>query len=499
MISINFVRRAAFLLGAVLLFGSPVVAVQQSDQPTTVLPLSTKSAEVLRLVEEAWRWMDEWQSEKAIDALHKAIAIDPGFAMGHQLLAEISLDPAEQVTEQEKAFALRGHASPGEQLLIEWRQDASHQQLIPAITKMNDLLSQYPHDRWVVLLSTLWLMSQTQYARAAWVYEKSGLDSPGLMNNAAYVYATMRQFDKAFALMDKYVAALPLSPNPQDSYGELLRMAGRYQQSIEHYRKALDIDPQFYSSAFGTADTRSLMGDQASAREEYEIAFEKFPSLPELHRVMWRTREATTYVREGNFANADRAFQIIADYAHSKRLSQVEADTYRQMAIYQSNPKQSLAYLDKADAALKEGANSMPVLLQEEQAQVWRARVEAALRMGNKDMARTNLEQLAKLSDSSSDKVVEAAYHGAAGAQLFSEKKYDQAISHLEEDPNNPLSLKLLAAAYQKIGYSAGTKRTEETLDTYNDPTLEQALVVPAFRKCYEDPTCAGRTAAALH
>jgi len=498
MISVNFMRTAALLLGTVLLFGLPLVVGQQSGQPTAVLPLSTKSAEVLRLVQETWRWMDEWESEKAIDALHKALSIDPDFAMGHQLLAEISLDPAEQVAEQEKAFALREHASPPEQLLIEWRQDASHQRLIPAITKMNDLLSQYPHDRWVVLLSTLWLMSQAQYARSAWVYEKSGLDSPGLMNNAAYVYAHLRQFDKAFALMDKYVAALPLSPNPEDSYGELLRTAGRYQQSIEHYRKALEIDPQFYSSAFGIADTYSLMGDQTKARQEYKLAFQKFASLPELHRVMWQTREATTFVREGDFAGADRAFQAIADYAHSKHMSQIEADTYRQMAIYQQDLKRSLGYLDKADAALKEGANALPVLLQEEQAQVWRARVETALRVGNKDMVRTNLEQLAKLSDSSSDKIVEAAYHGTAGAQLFSEKKYDQAISHLEEDPNSPFSLKLLAAAYQKIGYSVGTKRTEETLDTFNDPTLEQALVVPAFRRCYEDATCAGRMAAGL-
>lgn len=499
MISVNFMRSAILVLGILLLFGSSSVMAQQSDQQTGVLPLTTKSAEVLRLFDETWRWMDEWQEEKAVDAVHKAIAVDPDFAMGHQVLAVISLDPAEQVAEQQKAFALREHASPGERLIIQWQQDASYQQLIPAITEMNDVLGQYPHDRWVVFLSTLWLKTQTQYARSAWVYEKSGLDSPGLMNNAAYDYTHLRQFDKAFALMDKYVAALPHSPNPQDSYGEILRMAGRYQQAIEHFRKALEIDPQFYSSAFGIADTRSLMGDQACAREEYEMAFQKFAALPELHRIMWRTREATTFVREGDFANADRAFHVIADYAHTRHMSQVEADTYRQMAMYQQNPKQGLVYLDKADAALKEGANALPALLQEEQAQVWRARVDIALRMANKEMAHTTLTQLAKLSDSSSDKVIEAAYHGATGADLFSEKKYDQAISHLEEDPNNPFSLKLLATAYQKIGYSAGIKRTEETLANFNDSTLEQALVVPAFRKCYEDPACAGRTAASLH
>ena len=82
-------------------------------------------------------------------------------------------------------------------------------------------------------------------------------------------------------------------------------------------------------------------------------------------------------------------------------------------------------------------------------------------------------------------------------AAAFSDHKYDQAISHLEEDPNNPLSLKLLATAYQKIGYTAGAKRTSETLENLNDPTLEQALVVPAFRKCGDAPSCNGNAKSA--
>ncbi len=104
------------------------------------------------------------------------------------------------------------------------------------------------------------------------------------MNNIGYNYAYTRQFDKAFTMMDKYVAALPNDSNPQDSYGEILRLAGRFNQSIEHYRASLVINPQFYSSQFGIADTYSLMGDQVRARQEYEIGFQKFP-LPELQQI----------------------------------------------------------------------------------------------------------------------------------------------------------------------------------------------------------------------
>jgi len=349
----------------------------------------------------------------------------------------------------------------------------------------------------MVWMSTWWLQTQAQYERSIAVYERSGLtDSPGLINNMGYNYASIRQFDKAFTMMDKYVAALPNDSNPQDSYAEILRMAGRFNQSIEHYRTSLVINSEFYSSQFGLADTYSLMGDQVRARKEYEIGFQKF-TLPELQQILWKTREAATYVRESDYDGAQHAFQAIADYSHSKQNSQAEADTYRQMAMCEQNPKQALVYLGRAEAATKDGKNALRIAITQELAQILRARVEVALKMGNKELAKSNLERLAAMSESSNDKLIELAYHGAAGTVLSSEHKYDQAISHLEEDTNNPLSLKLLAAAYQKIGYSAGAKRTTETLTNLNDPTLEQALVVPAFRKCSDTPSCNGNAKSA--
>jgi tetratricopeptide (TPR) repeat protein len=494
-------RTFAFFACASLLIGMAATAQEtapaQTNPLNAALPLTTKSPEAKRLVEEALTlYLDRVEQEQSIEILRKAVQIDPDFAMGHEFLAQISLDSAEQVGEQEKAFATRNHATNSEQLVIEWYQDAAEHKLIPAITKMNDVLNQYPHDKWVVWMTTWWLQNQAQYERSLAIYERSGItDSAGLINNMGYAYASIRQFDKAFAMMDKYVAALPNDSNPQDSYAEILRLAGRFNQSIEHYRTSLVINPEFYSSQFGLADTYSLMGDQVRARREYEIGFQKF-TLPELQQILWRTREAATYVREGDYDGAQHAFQAIADYAHTRQNSQAEADTYRQMAMCEQNPKQAMVYLGKAEAATQDGKNALRIAISQELAQVLRARVELALKMGNKDLGNSTLARLEKMSESADDKLIESAYHGAAGAVLFSQHKYDQAISHLEEDTSNPLSLKLLAAAYQKIGYSAGAKRTTETLTNLNDPTLEQALVVPAFRKCGEG-ACGGNTKSA--
>jgi tetratricopeptide (TPR) repeat protein len=456
------------------------------------LPLSAKSSKIRNLLDQAWILAsDQVEQGQAIDVMRKVVKIDPEFAMGHEILARISLDPAEQISEQQQAFANRGHANPSEQIVIDWFQNAADHKLIPAITNMNEVLHKYPHDRWLVFLSNSWLTAQTQYERAAAIYENSGInDSPGLINDAAYTYASMRQFSKAFALMDKYVALMPKDANPQDSYAEILRLAGHYTVAIDHYRAALTLNPRFYSSQFGIADTYLLMGDEVRARQEYEAAFKKFPSVPELNSIRWKTRQASTYVYESDFAGADKAFQSLADYAHTKHMSQVEAETYRQMAMYQHSFPQAVAFLSKAETALREGNSVSAIGIHQEAAQILRTRAELEMKAGHFLAADSAVAKLAELSLSSNDRVIDSAFHGAAGAHLFYEQKYKQAIPHLEEDTNSPLSLERLAAAYQETGYAAGAKHTQETLANFNDPTVEQALVVPAFRKCLQNPAC---------
>ncbi|GAC1438915.1 MAG: hypothetical protein NVS1B11_35930 [Terriglobales bacterium] len=482
-------KLSAMVIAVGLLLGS--VSSAQTEAPSEARLLTPSSAKVHRLLDQVWDLaVDQVEQEKATTILRKAVEDDPNFAIAHEILAQVSLNPAERVTEQRKAYSTKSHASPGEQKIVDWFQNAADHKLIPAITDMNDVLRQYPHDRWVVYLAIKWLTAQTQYERAAEVYENSKIsNSPGLLNNAAYTYAYMRQFDKAFTLMDKYIAALPENANPQDSYAEMLRMAGHFDEAIDHYKTALILNPDFYSSQFGIADTYSLMGDQVRARREYESAFRKF-SLPELDRIVWKTREAITYVRDGDLTSADQAFQAIADDARVKHMSQVEADTYRQMAMYERRPKQSFLFLSKAMNALREGNNMTRAAVQEEQAQILRTRVELAAKTGDKQTTDATLAQLAKLSNTSEDKLIEAAYHGAAGTALFSRHHYKEAILHLDEDTNNPLSLRLLALAYRNTGYATEAKRTSDTLATLNDPTLEQAMTVPAYRKCLENSSC---------
>jgi tetratricopeptide (TPR) repeat protein len=467
------------------------VTLAQSSDTSAVLPISTKSAKARHLLDKAWVLLaDKVEQAEAIEALHKSLKADSNFALAHEILAQTSLDPAEQIREQARASATKAHCSPAERTLIEWFQDAADHNLISAITNMNEVLKQYPRDHWVVYLANNWLTLQTQYERAAAVYEESSItNSPGLMNNLAYTYAYMREFDKAFAAMDKYVAALPNEANPQDSYAELLRMAGHFDDAITHYEAALAINPDFYASAFGIADTYSLMGDQEHARQAYEAAFHRF-SLPELHHVQWKTREAVTYVRDHNWEHADVAFQAIAEYAHARRMTQVEADAYRQMSLYQRSPKRALLFVRKAETALREPGNVSATNLQQAAASVLRARVEVNIKAGEYKSAEAALAQLTQLAENSDDTLIENSYQGATGALMFAQHKYKSAITHLESDKHDPRSLNLLRESYTKERESEAARSVTDVLLNFNDATLEQALVVPELRKCFDGRSC---------
>src|SRR6266436_6345961 len=67
---------------------------------------------------------------------------------------------------------------------------------------------------------------------------------PAALNRLGYVYIGSGTPDpaKAIASLKRYAEVEPASPNPQDSLGEVSRMAGDDSASLEHYTAALKID-----------------------------------------------------------------------------------------------------------------------------------------------------------------------------------------------------------------------------------------------------------------
>ena len=481
-------RRNAFLKTCVVLtfvmaLAAPVFAHHVQKGQTSTMPITTSSAKARELYVKGMEDYENLYLERCNDDWRAAVKEDPNLAVAWAWIAFNSGDPAEISAAREKAKTLAPKLTPGEQLMIAWISKVQDGDFLGGITAMNDMLEMYPRDKHLLYLTGNWLMGENGNDQAQRFFEKAlNIDKnfPAALNDLAYVEARNRQFDKAFTAMDRYVALLPKEPNPQDSYGELKRMAGDFESSLTHYRAALKIDPDFVTSQLGLGDTYALMGNQEQARAEYDKAI-RF-AHNEADRLTYGMQKAMTYVRDGNFAEADRQFLAIAETAHAKEHDLQEAQALRHMAEYQPDDALALKHLKLAEESLSHRATISTSDHDEEMSRILRNRVVHESRAGDRAQAEKSLLQLQALADGSRNRVIQSSWQGAEGTLLMDQKKYEDAIACLEEDEDNPFTLELLVQAYYQTEKIDKLHEAEAKLRGTNVPTMEQALVVPAAR-----------------
>jgi len=68
---------------------------------------------------------------------------------------------------------------------------------------------------------------------------------------------------------------------------------------------------------------------------------------------------------------------------------------------------------------------------------------------------------------------------------MVAEGNYEEAISNLEEDLRNPFSMQGLTVAYEKTGDKEKAARLTARLAGFNEPLIEQAVVVIPFRESH--------------
>ncbi len=451
----------------------------------SAIPVTTSSKAARADYEQGFLYREDLLfTDRGIEYFRKAVKDDPTFARGHATLAFFTTDPREEVRERTLSTNYLASASPDEQSLIRWMNDVKEGQLVPAIATMNDLLAKYPNDKRFANMSAEWLCSgQQSYDHGEEILQRLLASDPGYypaLNNLAYCYALSGDVQKAPPLMERYVAALPAQPNPQDSYAEILRMSGDFQGSIQHYQMALQIDPTFTTSQLGIASNYALMGDQDRARSEYQkaIAMTKDPAT----KLEYQMLSAMTYYRANQLDLGRKAYRKLAAQAQIERFAVDEAEIHRDMALFNPDPKAALRDADQAEVILMNGRDLPRSERDAELASILQTRAFLAERANTCVAAEKAAERLNVMALESRDNLIQQSYHSANGAYLLLQKKYVDAISELEDDPRNPLSLTLLAAAQDKAGQSADAQKTLATLAAINDERVETAAAAPPAR-----------------
>jgi tetratricopeptide (TPR) repeat protein len=476
-------------------FSSPIVAHAHhlKQGATASLPVTTSSAEARALYQKGMADFENLYLERCNEDWRAAVKADPNLALAWAWIAFNGSNPMEVTAARERAKALAPTTTPGEQLMIAWISKVQEGDFIGGISAMNDMLEMYPKDKHVLYLAGNWLLLENNDEQGLRIMAKAlALDKnfPPALNDMAYMYARSREFAKAFVAMDRYVAVLPTEPNPQDSYGELLRMAGNFEGSLQHYHAALKIDPDFVTSQVGLGDTYALMGNQEQARIEYDKAIRYAHN--EADRLAYSMQKAMTWVRDGKFAEADAAFLEIAQTAHAKEQELQEAQAYRHLAEYQTDDKAALNFLRDAEESLEHRNSISPSDKDEELSSILRNRTVRAAHAGDPALADKSLKQLEAMATASRNRAIQRSYNGAAGTLLMDQarfdpkkpdqKKLEEAISYLEEDQDNPFTMELLVQAYYQTNQADKLAQAEARLRGTNVATMEQALVVPAAR-----------------
>lgn len=234
------------------------------------ISITSKSPEAVALFREGRDLKDNFRAREAREKLNKAIELDPEFALAHAHLAQLSMETADREDHVAKARAAAGNLPKAESLLVEYLslyaegkagkgKDSATKELVKQLVELA------PGDWAVQIMAAQNAHGDQDIDGAIKAYERAIALNPKVAqphNNLAYLYAERGDLKKAMASIDKY-AELESGPNPYDSKGEILLMAGKFDDSEAAFQKAADMAPDFVLAFEGVALSRMYRGDVA--------------------------------------------------------------------------------------------------------------------------------------------------------------------------------------------------------------------------------------------
>lgn len=242
----------------------------------SVAQLTTASLEAYSEYRKGRDALLRWLSREAIEHLERAVELDSTFA-----LAQFHLGTAHfQSGNFPEAFrnwgAAQEHltaASERDRLFIEG-VTTTPTDPEAGLSILRELIRKYPDEKDARLfvagiLDDLDPGSEEVRRLLEDVVRLDPFFAPAY-NNLAYFEAEHGSIERADSFVSRYVALEPDEPNPLDSRGEILEVAGRYEEARDAYRAALAKRPDFIVSLLHLARSYLVQDRPEEAREELE-------------------------------------------------------------------------------------------------------------------------------------------------------------------------------------------------------------------------------------
>ncbi len=446
------------------------------------LPITTSSDEAKKQYLEGRDKTERLLIADSLANFDKAIELDPNFALAELARANASQSPKEFFDHLAKAVALADKASEGEKLLIVSTKAGVDGDTAKQKESLDKLVAMFPDDERVQVIVGGYYFGQQDYTKALEHYNKAiqtNANHAPAYNIAGYAYRQNGQMDKAEQSFKKYIELIPKDPNPYDSYAELLMKMGRFDESIEQYRKALAIDPKFIASRQGVAMNLLYGGKPAEATTELEAITTNARNDGDRRTALFAQTVVDVDGGSMDRALADVDKQIAID-EKSNDVQAVAGDLQLKAAI--------LLEMGKADEAGPQFAKALETIEKSSQSQDFKDNAKlqnryntASVALAKKDVAsaKSDADALLKGATATGNKALVRQAHELAGMIALEEKNYDAAIAELNQaSQQDPYNLYRLALAYQGKGDDAKAKEYAKKAADFNGlPQITYAMI----------------------
>jgi tetratricopeptide (TPR) repeat protein len=472
----------AFVLRTILPTLIVAMSIGEAAIPDAKMPVTTSSKEALRYFLDGRTLVENLRFTDAIALFRKAVEKDSMFALGYFYLAQTAPTAKEFFSNLDKAIALAGRASSGEQLLIKGFRAGAFADPMTQRKLYQELVDLFPGDERAQTLLGISYFGQQDYAHAVEHLKKATEISPEYApayNQLGYAYRFQNQYPEAEATFKKYTQLLPDDPNPYDSYAELLLKMGRFEESIVQYRKALTVNSHFANSYAGIAAALMYQNKHDEARREIGHALEIARNSGEARAALFAA--AVTFMDEGK---PDMALkEVEKQHAIAEKDQDVAALAADCMVM-----GNILLESGKSDEALKMFKQSLSLMKSSKLAKDVIENAElishynmsrVAIVKGDLAMAKAESERFQGGAKAKMNQNQIRLYHELAGTIALQEKTFEKAAELLKEaNQQDPVILYRLALAYQAAGRTAEARSYAEQAAKFNAlPLLNYAYV----------------------
>ncbi len=419
--------------------------------------------------------------EEAREHFLEAVEADPGFALGHLMLAQTSPSAQAFFDSLERAVELSKNASCAEQLVVK----AAHAGALndPAAQERNlkELVHTAPDDPRAHNMLGAFYFKQQRYDLALERFERATELDPTFSppyNLMGYSYRALDRFEEAEEAYLKYIEVVPDEANPYDSLAEFLLKQGRFEDAIVYYREALERDPHFLPSHGGIANAYLFLGRPEEARRILDELLANARNDGERRQaLLWIS---ATYIAEDRFDEAaealERRTELVAEAGDEATLANDRLSLGRLLLEAGDVEAASRAF----DAALERAENAeVPDEVKERARRIQHYYLAlVALERGQVARARKEAETFRDLAEPRQIPDEIRRMHEVLGRVLLAEGRHAEALDQFgRADQRKPEVILAMAQAARGAGRPQLALDLAERAANFNEPVYSYAFV----------------------